>query len=108
MVIKESRKIVKSTPIKYKCDYCGKEVVYDYDVTGSHTWHHFTTGHNEWSNDSVDSIESFDVCSSECYWSVIKDQLNNLEDYKDSAYLDNMSYSFAKELVGGIFKQKDD
>lgn len=42
------------------CDICGKEMM----LKGRH-WE-LTTGHNDWGNDSIDSIERFDVCSEEC------------------------------------------
>ena len=42
------------------CDVCNG-VIYD---KGSY-WE-LTTGHHDWGNDSIDSIEDFDVCSEVC------------------------------------------
>lgn len=57
--IKE-HKVVEKTLVSERryCDICSKE------ITGPF-WH-VTTGHNDWGNDSCESIESFDVCSVEC------------------------------------------
>lgn len=42
------------------CDICKKEI-----EKGNGYWE-VTTGHNDWGNDSRDSIEHFDVCSDVC------------------------------------------
>ena len=42
------------------CDICGKEI-----DTNKGYWE-VTTGHHDWGNDSIDSIEHFDVCSEDC------------------------------------------
>ena len=41
-----------------KCDVCGKE------FTGKY-WR-LITHHNDWGNDSIDSLEYYDLCSREC------------------------------------------
>lgn len=46
------------TSEKRYCDVCKKE------ITG-HFWE-ITTGHYDWGNDSVDSVENKDCCSIEC------------------------------------------
>lgn len=40
------------------CDVCKKEINNNY-------WE-VVTGHNDWGRDSVDSIENYEVCSTEC------------------------------------------
>jgi hypothetical protein len=42
------------------CDICRKEIPYKKGY-----WH-LVTQHNDWGNDSVDSVESFDICSKDC------------------------------------------
>ena len=42
------------------CDVCNSVI----DDNGAY-WE-LTTGHNDWGNDSVDSIEYFDICSDAC------------------------------------------
>jgi len=44
--------------IRY-CDVCKKE------ITAESYWE-LTTHHNDWGNDSIESYESFDVCSKDC------------------------------------------
>ena len=50
-----------------KCDVCGKEITAkdDIRIRGIKYWE-LTTQHNDWGNDSVDSIEYFDLCSENC------------------------------------------
>lgn len=57
--IKE-HKVVERTLVSERryCDICSK------GITGPY-WH-VTTGHNDWGNDSRESIENMDVCSVEC------------------------------------------
>lgn len=43
-----------------KCDICGKE------INLGDWFYSVMTGHNDWGNDSCDSIQSFDVCSDGC------------------------------------------
>jgi hypothetical protein len=42
------------------CDICKKEIPI------KHGYWHLVTQHHDWGNDSIDSLESFDVCSKEC------------------------------------------
>ena len=42
------------------CDICKKDI-----DTDKGYWE-LTTGHHDWGNDSVDSIEYFDICSEDC------------------------------------------
>lgn len=57
--IKEHQVVEKTLVSERRyCDICCKE------ITG-HFWH-VTTGHNDWGNDSRESIENMDVCSVEC------------------------------------------
>jgi len=56
--------VIKEVLVKTICDICGKEVPLNhYEVT---------TGHHDWGNDSIESIENFDICSDEC----LKEQFN--------------------------------
>ena len=61
MLIEETRKVehVESTPVKRICDFCQKEI----DCSN---WFLITTGHHDWGNDSIDSVEHYDACSSRC------------------------------------------
>jgi len=104
MIIKETKLIQDTIPVLVKCDCCGNETAYEYQrINNMLGWHHFSSGHYEWGNDSCDSVETFDVCSSECYWITVKEQLETFsDDEKDTAYIDNMNWKFAKELSEGI------
>lgn len=73
--IKDVREVteIKETVIGeiMKCDICGK-VIYDTqkeeptDMRKGQHWWHLVTGHNDWGNDSRESVESFYICSRKC------------------------------------------
>lgn len=73
--IKEVREVTetKETVIGevMKCDVCGK-IIYDSRkddgilMHNNQHWWSLTTGHNDWGNDSIDSVEQYDICSPEC------------------------------------------
>ena len=78
------------------CDACGKEHIRDDDHTDD--WYTFSSRHQEWDNDSYESTETLDVCSTECYWKGVGDMLEEFEEYRESATIDDKSYSFMKGL----------
>lgn len=53
-----------STSIGKICDCCGKESRNEME---HNTWFHVNAHHSEWGNDSIDSYEWYDICSSQCY-----------------------------------------
>lgn len=57
--------------VSIKCDVCGKEIVGKFWV--------LTTSHGDWGNDSVESIEHFDVCSPECLGNALNDYIERCE-----------------------------
>ena len=55
------------------CDCCGKLIfpISDnderkLDFRGRAKYYHVMSGHHDWGNDSIDSVESLDYCSLEC------------------------------------------
>lgn len=97
-MVKEIKEVREVTEVKEKvigfvktCDVCGK-VIYDtredVPMLGAHGqhWWELTTGHCDWGNDSIDSIEDFDLCSPDCL-------RHKLEEYiKDSNHEINSCY----------------
>lgn len=75
------------TDVHLICDCCGKEV-----ENKSYYWR-VCTGHNDWGNDSVDSIESYDLCSDECFKKTIDEFLG--EGY-DTPYIDAETMRYFK------------
>lgn len=70
--------IIKKTLVKVTCDVCKKEIntVNDY--------YEVTTGHNDWGNDSYDSVEYKDICSDKC----LKQEFDSyLKSSYDSKYI---------------------
>jgi len=63
---------------KYTCDSCGKVDDYMEDVL---------VGHNEWGNDSIESMQTFHFCSSECYYDLLNDYMSE-ELHRKTAYFD--------------------
>ena len=58
--------VVRNTKVRthIKCDTCGK-IIAD-STKGCRAYYRVVMQHNDWGNDSVDSIESYDACSKEC------------------------------------------
>ena len=73
------RRITHETCIGIKCDICGKDIQY------GTTYLKVTTGHNAWGGDSYESIESAEICSTECLdkcFAKFKDLFNSGENSK--------------------------
>lgn len=52
--------VVEEVLKKVVCDVCGRE------ITSTDRPYEVTTGHNDWGNDSYESIAHKDICSDEC------------------------------------------
>lgn len=69
------------------CDVCDKLILKKNEnkttyCIGKH-WR-LTTGHNDWGNDSCDSVEVYDICSAEC----LEKQLQKYVQREGTAYFD--------------------
>lgn len=72
-------KTLQKTCIGIKCDICGKDIQY------GTTYLEVTTGHNAWAEDSWESRESADICSTECLdkcFAKFKDRFDSGENSK--------------------------
>jgi len=94
MNITDFSMVRQATVIDCKCDVCGLLSGKPYPED----WFNFSHQHGEWGNDSGDSIEYFDVCSIECFTNQLKNSLDEMSDYKRSATIADMKYSFAEKL----------
>jgi hypothetical protein len=52
--------VTKKILVKVVCDICKN------DIPEEHHRYKVTTGHNDWDNDSCESVEYWDICSDEC------------------------------------------
>ena len=60
---KELREVSVCVEGDFVCDNCGKHL----DITKQKgTYYSVLSGHNDWGNDSSDSIEELDACCDEC------------------------------------------
>ena len=98
MRITEKQMIEEEVTIGYTCDACGETVKTN---RFPQDWTTLVAMHHEWSNDSVDSIVDYDVCSKHCYFSILNKFLEKFKDYKDSAEINQMSYSFVQKMIEG-------
>jgi predicted nucleic acid-binding Zn ribbon protein len=64
-----------------KCDICGK------DIPWHEKFYHASMGHTDWGNDSVDSIEDFDLCSDECLYEFLGKDWKALKEARSTAYI---------------------
>ena len=79
---------IKRTLKSVECDKCGRDIPAYINTPGSKhddsKYFRVTTGHNEWGNDSIESVEHQDICPG-CINKFVADYL---EDGRDSAYID--------------------
>ena len=59
---------IKDVPVGMICDCCGKPIlpVEKRGETNVYNFFYVCTSHNDWGNDSIDSVEGFDACSPDC------------------------------------------
>lgn len=72
------------------CDICGKtiyEIVDDKHGKHDEYWS-LTTGHNDWYNDSCESIETFDLCSKECCIKALEKYLDEYSGSRNTGYFE--------------------
>lgn len=96
--LKEQKKVTKleNVTIGHKCDNCGKVINTE---RFPDEWHHFSSHHNEWGNDSCDSYEYYDVCSAKCYVEKFTDVVENELNGRSDAEVDDKEIQFARVLV---------
>ena len=68
MRIEETREVtvVQKVVTGRVCDVCGAAIVPDAKANGAYNYFKVTTHHYDWGNDSVDSLERFDLCGPGC------------------------------------------
>ncbi len=87
--------------VGYKCDYCEK---IKNGNSFPNDWHCFSSHHQAWGNDSMDSYVYHDVCSTDCYIKTISKAIEKDGDKSDFE-VDEMSFGFAEKLVSGFEKK---
>ena len=88
--------VEKKVPIKKEiiCDVCNTRITRSY-------WH-LITQHSDWGRDSIESIESFDLCSHACVndklWEYLEKSSN---DYNSEEFnLEHINYSIPDTITG--------
>lgn len=67
------------------CDVCKQEII----TSGNRCPHwSLTTGHNDWGNDSCESIMHFDLCSKECLTKKFEEYLKDSDSDHNSEYFE--------------------
>lgn len=89
----------KDDLVEYKvfCDVCKKEIKQreSNSVKGDYVTESFykvTTSHSDWGNDSVDSVESKDICSDECLKVLFEEYLDSGSDTKEIKVVKDYNY----------------
>jgi hypothetical protein len=94
--IKEKKQVMEDVVIAYKCDVCGS-FEKNYSIYRE-MWLNFNEGHTAWGNDSVDSIQYYDVCSVNCFMKKLGEIVPSIKDY-DGAEVAEMPIAFAAQLL---------
>lgn len=92
MDLYETKNVEQKVLIGCRCDQCGKESSnLDNWVVSSHR-------HSDWGNDSIESYETFDLCSPQCYLYQLAASVEHLDRYS-SAQVDDMPIEFVRGLL---------
>ena len=90
----EKKEVIRSITYELagvKCDACGRviEAPSEQDrynwMEDKYKFYLVTTGHNDWGNDSCDSIRNYDICP-ECITKFVSDYLNEMRNSR-TAYI---------------------
>jgi len=98
MIKQELKEVIKKelVGVSYVCDNCKKEEESKKIPEG---WVSFMSGHDEWGNDSCDSVEYLDLCSAECYIEKLNELYNDNKDYKTFEIKGDLTILFIKKLL---------
>ena len=81
---------IKKVQASVVCDKCGKEIVAkkrpDNLDWSTQKYFNVTTGHNDWGNDSYESVKHFDICQ-ECILDFVSNYLKSSK-RSTSAYIE--------------------
>lgn len=80
----------RRVPISLVCDVCGKEIPANIFTAGkpeycTQKYMRVTTGHHDWGNDSIDSVEVHHICSAECMDKYMKNFYKTFRNNGDTA-----------------------
>lgn len=95
---KELREVNVCEEGDWVCDNCGKHLDIKKQKRG--TYYSILSGHNEWGNDSRDSIEDLDACCDACLIALVKRWLKKWENYP-TAYIE-----INRELFFDLLKEE--
>ena len=78
------------------CDICGKTIYEINDTfpikltkrTRHDEYWHLITGHNDWGNDSCESVETLDLCSKECCIKALDNYLYEYSGTRNTGYFE--------------------
>jgi hypothetical protein len=92
---KKEVKTFQSVITGIKCDVCKK---IEHVNQTPEDWHLIVEQHEEWGNDSVESVHYHHVCSSECYATKFKEIVIKFKPRR-WAEVDGMQIQFARKLA---------
>lgn len=97
MKIEQQKQVLKKVVVQTECDHCHKRE--NGDEPGG--WHHFSAGHSDWGNDSIESYDTFDACTASCWLALIRKIVEDYEPIRGEPTLmvDGFDYTFARDLL---------
>lgn len=93
--VKGEVKRIQEVLVSVVCDECKK--VHECNEVPN-DWIEFSSHHDEWGNDSVDSYKYYLACSPQCYKEQFKKAVKDLSSRK-FAEVQDMDISFARKLA---------
>lgn len=99
--IQQNRQVVREVTTAVECDACHRRV----DGADPPGWHYFSSSHNDWGNDSIDSHEEYDVCSWECFLKVVREVFDEYSGVlgtnqrEATLEIDHHDWAFIKDML---------
>ena|SRR2546429_5027663 len=103
--IKEEKTVKKEVTVAWQCDVCYIQTA---DLSRyEQEWFHFSESHQGWGNDSIESCDSYDVCSVDCFIKQLQESIPDLLEYAEaSAEIADMPIKFAQKLLDQLLKKE--
>ena len=97
--IMRTERVEQKIVVQTQCDICKKLAEGD----GPDGWLSLSSGHSEWGNDSVDSMDHHDVCSYACCMTAVREVFDRFGEY-ESLYMDvgSLDQRFLKDMLESV------
>lgn len=99
-----SQQVTQEVTYEVACDACGKTVAVEPQrgTVEPAGWAHFSSGHSEWGNDSIDTYDEHDACSFPCYVTVVRRLVEERWCDERSLRIDGRDRTFMEGMLAAL------